>query len=155
MTSEKSLKRSLISPSNSAPEKVNKFRSVLDQIIHILLCQVARSEDNTENETCGIIKKIRLVDFMCHELFEWSPNSNVNLLIGANGSGKSSVLQGKTPVLLLNFFSFSNLLKVDETLNERKYRATINTPCLQGKEGAGVLLASSSVSARELVGQDR
>merc|ERR1712079_836331 len=31
---------------------------------------------------------------MCHGSFEWSPNRNVNFVTGANGSGKSSILQG-------------------------------------------------------------
>ena len=42
----------------------------------------------------GIIQKICLKDFMCHEDFSWEPNRNVNFVTGANGSGKSSILQG-------------------------------------------------------------
>ena len=43
---------------------------------------------------CGIIKRISLNNFMCHAEFEWTPNRNVNFVTGANGSGKSSILQG-------------------------------------------------------------
>jgi hypothetical protein len=43
----------------------------------------------------GIIEKVRLENFMCHSEFQWIPNSCVNFVTGANGSGKSSVLQGK------------------------------------------------------------
>ena len=42
----------------------------------------------------GIIQKICLRNFMCHSEFDWEPNKNVNFVTGANGSGKSSILQG-------------------------------------------------------------
>ena len=48
----------------------------------------------TDNSACGIIQKVSLANFMCHGSFEWSPNRNVNFVTGANGSGKSSILQG-------------------------------------------------------------
>jgi len=47
----------------------------------------------SEKDTAGIIKKIRLENFMVHSEFEWEPNNQVNFVTGANGSGKSSVLQ--------------------------------------------------------------
>ena len=43
----------------------------------------------------GIIERVSLENFMCHSKFEWRPNSCVNFVTGANGSGKSSILQGK------------------------------------------------------------
>jgi len=46
-----------------------------------------------EKDTAGIIKKIRLENFMVHSEFEWEPNNQVNFVTGVNGSGKSSVLQ--------------------------------------------------------------
>ena len=48
----------------------------------------------TDSSACGIIKRISLNNFMCHGEFEWNPNKNVNFVTGANGSGKSSILQG-------------------------------------------------------------
>ena len=44
----------------------------------------------------GIIERVRLENLMCHSEFEWSPNPCVNFVTGANGSGKSSVLQGES-----------------------------------------------------------
>ena len=49
----------------------------------------------TDGSACGIIKRIILNNFMCHADFEWTPNRNVNFVTGANGSGKSSILQGR------------------------------------------------------------
>ena len=62
----------------------------------------------TEPSVNGIVQKIKLVNFMCHEVFEWDPNTNINFVIGANGSGKSSILQGTFNALKL---SINNLNK--------------------------------------------
>ena len=48
-----------------------------------------------DTANAGIVQNIRLENFMCHGVFEWEPNQNINFLIGENGSGKSSILQGK------------------------------------------------------------
>lgn len=40
----------------------------------------------------GYIKKITLVNFMCHEHFELNLNPRLNFVVGANGSGKSAIL---------------------------------------------------------------
>ena len=52
-------------------------------------------QEERRSGTCsGIIKRVRLFNFMCHESFdaEWHPN--LNFIIGENGSGKSAVLSG-------------------------------------------------------------
>ena len=54
----------------------------------------AAKTDASSASACGIIKRISLNNFMCHAEFEWFPNKNVNFVTGANGSGKSSILQG-------------------------------------------------------------
>ena len=57
----------------------------------------------TDNSACGIIQKVSLANFMYHGSFEWSPNRNVNFVTGANGSGKSSILQGVYTVQNITF----------------------------------------------------
>ena len=47
-----------------------------------------------EEDRAGIIEKVSLEGFMCHDSLEWQPNSRVNFVTGQNGAGKSSVLQG-------------------------------------------------------------
>ena len=42
----------------------------------------------------GIVEKVSLSNFMCHTRLEVSLGSNVNFVIGRNGSGKSAILTG-------------------------------------------------------------
>ncbi|GMM29849.1 DNA repair protein [Martiniozyma asiatica (nom. inval.)] len=42
----------------------------------------------------GIIEKLELVNFMCHDSFKLSFGPQVNFIIGRNGSGKSAILTG-------------------------------------------------------------
>ena len=43
-------------------------------------------------ETAGVVERVHLRDFMCHEEFTWRPGPRVNFLSGSNGAGKSSVV---------------------------------------------------------------
>lgn len=45
----------------------------------------------TEAEV-GIVEKVSVTNFMCHRRLEVSLGSNVNFIIGRNGSGKSAIL---------------------------------------------------------------
>eukprot|EP00794_Sanderia_malayensis_P000113 gene113-724_t len=47
----------------------------------------------TEAEV-GIIEKVILQNFMCHKYLEVNFGSNVNFIIGRNGSGKSAIMTG-------------------------------------------------------------
>lgn len=49
-------------------------------------------EENTA--TAGIIEKIILRNFMCHDNFELNLGPRINIIIGSNGSGKSAILTG-------------------------------------------------------------
>lgn len=40
----------------------------------------------------GMILKVHLKNFMCHQEYVYSPNQCLNFLSGANGSGKSAVM---------------------------------------------------------------
>ena len=47
----------------------------------------------------GVIEKISLTNFMCHDRLEVRPGPKLNFIIGHNGSGKSAVLTGITVAL--------------------------------------------------------
>ena len=66
----------------------------------------------TDNSACGIIQKVSLANFMCHGSFEWSPNRNVNFVTGANGSGKSSILQGMNISTLSIKFNVQDCIQI-------------------------------------------
>lgn len=50
------------------------------------------SPSTVGNSLCGLIKKLKVSNFMCHELMEVEFGKNVNFIVGENGSGKSAVL---------------------------------------------------------------
>lgn len=50
-------------------------------------------EDNSPS-TAGVIEKIVLKNFMCHDSFELNLGPQLNFIIGRNGSGKSAILTG-------------------------------------------------------------
>ncbi|CCH62945.1 hypothetical protein TBLA_0I02890 [Henningerozyma blattae CBS 6284] len=51
---------------------------------------------NKETLLPGYIKKIKLVNFMCHEHFELTLGPRLNFIVGNNGSGKSAILTAIT-----------------------------------------------------------
>lgn len=54
------------------------------------------------------LRKIKLTDFRCFKEYEIGLKSGVNLLIGENGSGKTSVIRGVTLALNAFFKGFSD-----------------------------------------------
>lgn len=78
--------------------------TVFSQSVHILeedvqrLTQPLYEEQDTDTlpSTAGIISRIVLQNFMCHEFFELELGPKINFIIGRNGSGKSAVITGIT-----------------------------------------------------------
>lgn len=52
------------------------------------------AEDENGAARAGVISKLELVNFMCHDKFELDLGPQINFIIGRNGSGKSAVLTG-------------------------------------------------------------
>ena len=52
--------------------------------------------DDVDEGRTGIVEMISLKNFMCHTSLEVSLNSNLNFIIGRNGSGKSAVMTALT-----------------------------------------------------------
>jgi len=58
--------------------------------------EMEASFQNSKNEplTAGIVHKISLENFLCHDHLELEFNQHINFIIGKNGSGKSAILTG-------------------------------------------------------------
>lgn len=52
------------------------------------------SDDDSGPATAGVIEKIELTNFMCHDLFTLELGPQINFIIGRNGAGKSAILTG-------------------------------------------------------------
>ena len=63
-----------------------------------------------------ILSQVHIDNFMCHSQFTWEPNQRVNFVTGANGSGKSSMLQVlKFASLILHRFHDNDQLSGDHS----------------------------------------
>ena len=76
------------------------------------------SQVEAEEDRAGIIEKVSLEGFMCHDSLEWQPNSRVNFVTGQNGAGKSSVLQGIVLGLLGETKNIKRFNKVTEFIKK-------------------------------------
>ena len=62
---------------------------------------------------------------MCHGSFNWTPNKNINFLIGQNGSGKSSILQAIVLGLLADSKHTKRYSKLGDFVQKGKRKADI------------------------------
>ncbi|XP_071562380.1 structural maintenance of chromosomes protein 6-like [Temnothorax nylanderi] len=89
-----------------------------------------RTEDGEEvvqngEYTAGKVKKIRLVNFMCHDALEITLNENVNFIVGRNGSGKSAILTALTVGLGARANVTSRGTSVKEFIKKGRNSATV------------------------------
>ena len=65
--------------------------------------------------------QVYIENFMCHSQFTWTPNQRVNFVTGANGSGKSSMLQvlKLDSILIHNRFHDNYLLSGNHSWSAR------------------------------------
>eukprot|EP00092_Neocalanus_flemingeri_P012357 GFUD01013323.1.p1 GENE.GFUD01013323.1~~GFUD01013323.1.p1 ORF type:complete len:1085 (-),score=369.84 GFUD01013323.1:206-3460(-) len=78
-----------------------------------------------DSSVSGIIQRIKLEHFMCHEELDWEPNKNVNFVTGVNGSGKSSVLQGLVLGLLADSKHTKRYNKLQDFIQKGHSRAIV------------------------------
>jgi len=78
-----------------------------------------------DSSVSGIIQRIKLEHFMCHEELDWEPNKNVNFVTGVNGSGKSSVLQGLVLGLLADSKHTKRYNKLQDFIQKGHNRAIV------------------------------
>ena len=60
------------------------------------ICELSKGflEQPSHLSTAGIVHKISLENFLCHDNLEMEFNQHINFIIGRNGSGKSAILTG-------------------------------------------------------------
>lgn len=74
----------------------------------------------------GKIKRIHLRNFMCHSNFEVNLNSNINVFVGLNGSGKSAILSALTIGLGSKASSTSRSTSLKDLVKQGEASATID-----------------------------
>ena len=78
----------------------------------------------------GVIERIQLENFMCHEELDWQPNRNVNFIMGVNGSGKSSILQGLVLGLLADSKATKRYSRLQDFVKKGCTKAVIKVSLL-------------------------
>jgi len=74
----------------------------------------------------GILEKIRVENFMCHDHLELTFGPNVNFIVGVNGSGKSAVLVAITVGLGAKTSFTQRGTKITDLIKHNKNHATIS-----------------------------
>ena len=81
--------------------------------------------DAGEYRTAGIIKEIKLVNFQSHRHFRQQFGPCVNFIIGKNGSGKSSIIQGLCVALCATGKQTGRTSKLDDLINTEANFASV------------------------------
>lgn len=94
--SDESTKTSLLlNPLDRHPDpQTSALESDYESQLESELDSELESDTEEVTDTAGIIEKISLTNFMCHDLFELELGPRLNFIIGRNGSGKSAVITG-------------------------------------------------------------
>ena len=99
-------------------QKKRKTEELEENGLHVSTKSARIQRSEGEEERAGIIEKVNLDGFMCHDSLEWQPNSRVNFVTGQNGAGKSSVLQGIVLGLLGETKNIKRFNKVTEFIKK-------------------------------------
>ena len=83
------------------------------------------SRVNVSDGDVGVIEKVHLENFMCHDSLTWDPNRRINFVTGQNGAGKSSVLQGLVLGLLGETKHIKRFSKVSEFIKKGTNKCVI------------------------------
>lgn len=83
-------------------------------------------EENANPGACaGFIRKLTLKNFMCHDHFELEFGSQMNFIVGRNGSGKSAVLTGLSVGLGAKATDTSRGLSIRSLIKDGKSMARV------------------------------
>ena len=123
-------RRRLLVPADLVPVKIGQKRKTEEPTENGGLGLSSKSarllpHSEAEEDRVGIIEKVCLEGFMCHDRLEWQPNSRVNFVTGQNGAGKSSVLQGIVLGLLGETKNIKRFNKVSEFIKKGSSKAVI------------------------------
>ena len=83
-----------------------------------------RTGENTPAEN-GILESVQVINFMCHENFEYSLGPLINFICGKNGSGKSAILTALTLCLGAKASSTNRGGSLKDFIKQGKDQATI------------------------------
>ncbi|KAL9114162.1 MAG: hypothetical protein Q9227_001934 [Pyrenula ochraceoflavens] len=83
-----------------------------------------RTGENTPAEN-GILESVQVINFMCHENFEYTLGPLINFICGKNGSGKSAILTALTLCLGAKASSTNRGGSLKDFIKQGKDQATI------------------------------
>ena len=102
----------------------------------------------------GVIEKVYLENFMCHDSLTWEPHQRINFVTGQNGAGKSSVLQGLVLGLLGETKHIKRFSKVAEFIKKGCVKAVIQvTLSNNGEDSYKPELYGSSITFQRTINE--
>lgn len=87
-------------------------------------------------KTAGIVTKISLENFLCHDKLEVKFNEQINFIIGKNGSGKSAVLTGIVVALGERASATCRGMSIKDFVKTGKSKAVVSVTLLNKGQGS-------------------
>ena len=113
---------------------------------------VSTSTGSSDAGDVGVIERVHLENFMCHNSLDWEPNTRINFVTGQNGAGKSSVLQGLVLGLLGETKHIKRFSKVAEFIKKGSSKCMIQvTLSNKGEEAYKPELYGGSITFQRTI----
>ncbi|KAJ2788770.1 Structural maintenance of chromosomes protein 6, partial [Coemansia guatemalensis] len=104
------------------------------------------AQNSSEDPVIGIVERVELIDFMCHERADVQLCPKVNFITGQNGSGKSAILTGLIIALGGKATATNRAPSLREFVREGRTRAIVRVELRnQGPEAYRPELFGSSI----------